>query len=141
MSRLRQRLSDQRQHRDIVKQSKMPWQPMTQVPEEEWPAQETRRVIAFWKNNKYLAMEFASRETSYGPVRHLIIQKTTGERIVRWGPLQRIKNEVAGPDAIAVELYPAERDVIEDCHVYHLWLLPEGYPLPGVGIKLQQEKS
>lgn len=136
MNRAHRRLSEAQQHREIVAASKRPWEPMVLVERSSWPpfCQAMTHVQRLWRNNKFLCMEFPPRHTAYGLVRHLAIQRTTGERVVRWGPLQRIKNETVGPEAVAVELYPAAAEVVEDVHVYHLWVLPPRYPLPGVGL-------
>ncbi len=35
------------------------------------------------------------------------------------------------PDRWAVEFFPPTEALVNDAHVYHLWLLPEGYEPPG----------
>lgn len=139
MNRVARRLNEKQQARQIVKAARLPWQPMEEVPRSAWPSQVKGlqvKVLRFWKNNKYTVMEWRPRKTAHGAVRHLLVQRVTAGRILRWNVLQRIKNEVAGPEGMAIELYPPESKVIEDCHVYHLWVLPDGYPLPGVGVGL-----
>lgn len=59
--------------------------------------------------------------------RHLMISSLTGDR-PSWWEAQRIKNEIAGPDATAVEVYPPQDQVVDDADAYHLWVLPQ--PLP-----------
>jgi hypothetical protein len=34
------------------------------------------------------------------------------------------------PGRWAVELYPPEEELVNDAHVYHLWMLPEGWVMP-----------
>lgn len=34
------------------------------------------------------------------------------------------------PGRWAIELYPPAADLVNDAHVYHLWLLPEGWRPP-----------
>lgn len=129
------RLTERDQQREIVKGAAQRWQAMVEVPRETWPtSMMSAKPLRFWKNNKYTCIEFPSRETEFGLVRHLLIQRVTAERISRWDHLQRIKNETAGPWAVAIEMYPPESQVVNDCHVCHLWVLPERFPLPGIGI-------
>jgi len=45
-----------------------------------------------------------------------------------WHEMQRIKDELAGEDATAVEVYPPRREVVDDADMFHLWVLPA--PLP-----------
>ena len=44
------------------------------------------------------------------------------------GLSERIKDEIAGPDATAVEVYPPQAEIVDDADMYHLWVLPA--PLP-----------
>ena len=44
---------------------------------------------------------------------------------ITWDKLQEIKNQVWGKDARAIEVYPAERDVINNATIRHLWRLGE----------------
>lgn len=55
--------------------------------------------------------------------RHLMISSLTGDR-PSWWEAQRIKNEIAGADATAVEVYPPQLEVVDDADAYHLWVLP-----------------
>jgi hypothetical protein len=57
---------------------------------------------------------------------HLTIERHDGKAIVaKWDVLQQIKNEVAGEEAYAVEIFPAEDQVINEVNRRHLWVLPE----------------
>lgn len=47
-----------------------------------------------------------------------------------WRHMQAIKNDVAGHDRVAVEVYPAEDDLVDTSNEYHLWVLPAGFDLP-----------
>lgn len=47
-----------------------------------------------------------------------------------WREIQRIKNEVLGPEYEAVELYPAESRMVDSSNQYHLWCLPAGFRWP-----------
>jgi hypothetical protein len=135
MSRMARRLSQKNQERQIMRASNLRWEVMVEVPREVWPIGcSGRRAMRFWKNNKYTCTEYPSRSTEHGLVRHLLIQRVTGERVARWDHLQRIKNETVGTEVVAIEVYPAESQVVNACHVYHLWVLPVGYALPGVGL-------
>jgi hypothetical protein len=42
-----------------------------------------------------------------------------------WRHFQRIKNEIAGPEREAVEIYPAESRLVDTANEYWLWVLPE----------------
>ena len=40
-----------------------------------------------------------------------------------WWEMQRIKDEIAGPDATAVEVYPPHDEVVDDANMYHIWVV------------------
>jgi hypothetical protein len=46
-----------------------------------------------------------------------------------WRDLQRIKNEVVGPQYDAVEIYPAEEKLVDTSNQYHLWVFLD-YKMP-----------
>lgn len=54
---------------------------------------------------------------------HLQIWRQDRKRIHRWADLQRIKNELVSVHAEGIELYPAESRLVNQAHVYHLWVL------------------
>lgn len=63
----------------------------------------------------------------FSGARHLAISSLSGIRPT-WPEAQRIKNELAGAEATAVEVYPPENEVIDQADMYHLWVLPGRLP-------------
>lgn len=82
-----------------------------------------RNVRHAYRNKVFCVL---SRSTS-GMAIHLAIASLSGERPT-WWEAQRIKNDLAGEDATAVEVYPPQTEVVDEADMYHLWVLPE--PLP-----------
>lgn len=52
---------------------------------------------------------------------HLSVKRRDGNPVHDWRDLQRIKNELVGPEAEAVELYPAESRLVDAANRFHLW--------------------
>lgn len=73
-----------------------------------------------WRNSVFCVLE---RESVNG-TRHLAISSLSGNR-PSWHDMQRIKNEIAGITATAVEVYPPAHEVVDGANMYHLWVLPE----------------
>lgn len=49
-----------------------------------------------------------------------------------WSHLQQIKNDICGPEAEGIELYPAESRITDLANHYHLYILREGkFPFGG----------
>lgn len=89
-----------------------------------------------WGNDLYDAivryMPTTSIETGeYGGELIWISVKSHGRHPIRdWRHLQQIKNEIAGPEREAVEIFPAESRLVDTTNEFHLWVLPEGQRIP-----------
>lgn len=59
--------------------------------------------------------------------RHLMINSLSNTRPT-WWEAQRLKNEIAGEGATAVEVYPPQSEVVDAADAYHLWVLPHPFP-------------
>ena len=63
---------------------------------------------------------------------HLKVRRSDGKGGITWDELQAIKDEFAGPEAAAVEVYPAASDLVNEANIRHLWVVPEGIPIPNI---------
>ena len=55
---------------------------------------------------------------------HLSVKRNDKEPIRDWRDMQRIKNELCGPEWEGVELYPAESRLVDTANQFHLWCFP-----------------
>ncbi len=53
---------------------------------------------------------------------HLAVSSLSGIR-PSWPEMQRIKDEIAGPDATAIEVYPPKAHVVDEADMFHIWVL------------------
>jgi hypothetical protein len=93
-------------------------------------AEEAIRVAGegqFWMNDRYTAV-VQSRED--GSVSEISIRRNDRKPIRDWRDFQRIKNEIAGPEVEAVELYPAMSRLMDTANQFYLWVLPPGEQFP-----------
>lgn len=60
-------------------------------------------------------------------VRHLAVASLSGIR-PSWREMQRIKDELAGCDATAIEVYPPATEIVDEADMFHIWVLTA--PLP-----------
>lgn len=78
-----------------------------------------------WRNSRYQVLVRKAGPESKGDgwpdTVHLSIKRLDREPIHDWRDLQRIKNELVGPEHEALELYPAESRVQDGANQYHLW--------------------
>jgi hypothetical protein len=56
----------------------------------------------------------------------ITIRRKDGGIIKDWRDFQEIKNQLAGEEREAVELYPAESRKVDTSNKWHLFVLPEG---------------
>lgn len=82
--------------------------------------------FAVWKNNLYIVLAMFEPNG----ITRLQIRPNDGQPTRSWQHLQRIKNELMGPERVAVEVFPAVSELVDDANIYHLWVLPEGARLP-----------
>lgn len=85
-----------------------------------------------YRNNRYTVMIYDGSMTTAGPVTRALIQNHFDEPIKNhWSEIQRIKNEVFGPEVTAIEYYPAESQLINQHNIYWIWIFPQGVlPMP-----------
>lgn len=116
------------------------WQPFELVPvatthPDRWAHMRatTGDLRQCWRNNVYAVQVYMRTDSLHpGQVRalHLAIRRHDGEEIRGWSDLQRIKNEIAGPERVAIEIYPAEESVVDNANMRHIFVLPAGSTAP-----------
>lgn len=67
--------------------------------------------------------------TPWGQVDHVAI-KFASDGEPRWKEKQRIKDQLFGPDRVAVEVMPQQAEITDGAHMYHMWVFPAGVGLP-----------
>lgn len=99
---------------------------LREVPREQWPnpAAQQLRVL---RSRDFLVQEFAA---SAPALVRLSVCRTTlhGDRWqdgIAWDDLQRLKRECGYGDADAIEIYPADADVVNVANMRHLWVMAE----------------
>jgi hypothetical protein len=85
--------------------------------------------VACWRNNRYSVQVF-DRTRLGVPFTHIAIRRHDNETEFPWSDLQRIKNEICGPEREAVEMFPAHSEVVDLANMRHLFVLSEGSRLP-----------
>lgn len=124
------------------------WKPLTEIPHDDFkptPPELVRETMSHYKIDEAQARAWLERDhakcryfVNYlyqvavapcGPedsCLHLNIRRRDGTMVKDWRHFQQIKNEIAGPEREAVEIYPAESRKVDTSNKWHLWVLPEG---------------
>lgn len=86
-----------------------------------------RESDEMWKNDRYTVI--ASRHEE-GWVRLLSVRRNDRGPDMPWRHLQRIKNQIAGDEAEALELFPAESRLVDTANQRWLWCVAPGSKIP-----------
>lgn len=85
------------------------------------------RPQELWMNDIYtVSVERRPDRT----VHSLSIKRNDREPCKDWRHFQQIKNQLAGDECEALELYPAESRLVDSANQYWLWVFPPGTQLP-----------
>lgn len=106
------------------KRSDPPWTPFERAtPLENLQLPESARAMMreheIYVNSRYQVM---IRGVNVSMI-HMSIRRLDRGPIHDWRDLQRIKNELVGPEYEAVELYPAESRLVDTSNQYSLWVV------------------
>lgn len=78
-----------------------------------------------YRNNRYTVMIFDDTSTTKGPAIQVLIQRIDNTPIPgHWREIQNIKNEIFGSEAVGIEYYPAESQLMDTHNIYWLWIFP-----------------
>jgi hypothetical protein len=83
-------------------------------------------VTSVVQNGLYVVLIRPVDAPQIGSLIHLAI-RTPSNLEPPWRDLQRIKNELVGPERFAVQVCPPEAHLVDGADMYHLWVFPEGY--------------
>lgn len=110
----------------------VPWTPFQSCEILDCQANRVDPPIAIAKNSRYQVSIYGRGGGAFGlgPIVHLSIKTLDRSPRHDWRDLQRIKNELVGPESEAVEMFPAESRLVDMANQYHLWCFPPGAVLP-----------
>jgi hypothetical protein len=80
-----------------------------------------------WKNDRYTV---TVRRHEDGWITVLSVRRNDRKPDVPWRHLQRIKSQLAGDEAEAFEIFPAESRLVDTANQRWLWCLPPGEKVP-----------
>lgn len=122
----------------VIEYKPEPWQPLwrSYLPEEE--IERARKLTEaagaeysppdeIWVNDEYQCfVAYLDPERGKGGALSLSIKRNDKRPPHDWRELQAIKNEVAGWEREAIELYPAESRLVDEADQAWLWVMPAG---------------
>ncbi len=110
--------------------SKVPW---TEWQKCELPTDQLNRMDppqAIFRNSRYQVVCYLRDSGEpFGTIAHLSFKVHDKQPHHDWRDMQRIKNEICGPECDAVEIFPAESKMVDAANQYHLFVFQK-YRLP-----------
>lgn len=104
-------------------------QPVTlqEVPRSEWPERAYTGQLRVWRSRDFLVQEFPVKAPALS---RLSVSRTSvaGDRWkdnITWDDLQRLKRECGYGHLDAVEVFPADDDVVNVANMRHLWVMAQ----------------
>jgi hypothetical protein len=95
---------------------------------EGWRPSRPSEPQAYWHNDVYtVSVRRHEKDPVFGTNRGMIqlgISSLDGSARHDWRDFQAIKNQLAGPECEAFELYPAESRLLDPSNYYTLWCFP-----------------
>lgn len=100
---------------------------LCEVPREQWPAARATTQLRVLRSRDFLVQEFAANAPA---VVRLSVCRTSldGDRWqdgISWDELQRLKRECGYGCSDAIEVFPADVDVVNVANMRHLWIMAE----------------
>lgn len=92
------------------------------IPKEQWPVAPPNLIRA-WVNNRFMVRlynEVGALRLSVSRVK--VVAGGRWEDGITWDELQDVKRAVGYGECCAVEIFPADRDVVNVANMRHLWL-------------------
>ena len=90
----------------------------------------------YWESEDGYGVSSRQIRTDWGVVDHVTITIIGrglgfgGALEVPWRVKQEIKDDLFGEKRVAIEVFPAAKNLVDVCDIYHLWVLPKDFKLP-----------
>lgn len=113
------------ERRLLAKENKKYPLTLKRLPFQEWPNYPDR-LAEVWRSKDYLVQVYQEEND----IERLSIcrSQTDGDRWadgITWNTLQDLKRQCGRGERDAIEIYPADRDMVNVANMRHLWLTPE----------------
>lgn len=120
-----------RQQRRELQAENNKW-PLTPIPfpKGQWPKtpSDFKTPIAVFRSRHFLIQVFDEGEVKRISVNRTIHNGVSWDENISWDELQLLKSQIGYGNFYAVEIYPAEDEVVNVANMRHLWILKEAPP-------------
>lgn len=126
-------LNTTRRQRRLLRRENESWpEALRHVPKVEWPASSLppdKHPIEVWRSRDFFVQVYLDKGVERLSVMRTAITGNDWEDNITWEEMQRLKAECGRGDYDAVEIYPADKDVVNVANMRHIFVLPQPFPL------------
>lgn len=116
-----------RQRRDYLKRENAKYSNfLNDVPREDWPDSMPPRLERVLRSSKFLVQIFNEATGKRLSVNRTTLKPGSDQQWdddISWEELQEIKRECGYGERQAIEMYPADSDIVNVANMRHLWIL------------------
>lgn len=102
---------------------------LVEIPRERWIAKswDDSKRVEVWRSRHFLVQIFAEVEGAQRMTvsRTEVLRNGDWQEYITWDDLQDLKRQCGRSDKWAVEIFPAETDLVNVANMRHLWVLSE----------------
>lgn len=100
------------------------------VPKGEWPPTPIdRRPIEAWRSQDFFVQVYMDKGAERLSIIRTSITGNSWDDNITWDEIQRLKRECGRGDRDAVEIYPADKDIVNVANMRHIFILSEPFSL------------
>ena len=99
---------------------------LVEIPKDQWPDKNRTDRLRAWSSRYFLVQEFQEKNAIRISVNRSSVKKD-GSWVdnISWDELMNIKDQLGYGESYAVEVYPANINIVNVANMRHLWVLPE----------------
>lgn len=120
-------MTTREQRRQLVRDNAKQPAILTEVAKANWPDTSwmTPQPTRVWRSQRYLAVEYPAPAPALVrlSIQTTILVAEDWADGLRWDQLQQIKRECGYGSYDAVEVYPADADIVNVANMRHLWIM------------------
>lgn len=115
------------QRRELDRQNAKQPLILREIPKDEWPLNQDKKLHKVYRSRDFLVQVLIENDPVI--VRMSVCRTTvlgdSWEDGITWEELQRLKRECGYGDYDAIEIYPADRDIVNVANMRHLWVMKD----------------
>ena len=101
---------------------------LAEIPEKLWPPKQPQGLTSIYRNNQFIVQVYCNftDPITGEPCTKVMVRHNTGKPVVQWRHLQDIKNQIFGPETVAVQYLPPQSKLVDSANMYWFFIKNNG---------------